>query len=94
MTQLKIVNGMSVYNEYEIVFCPISHKDFVHDKEKADILRSAFASAKLALSKHQTKHSESIHTSECPNGLNALRSPPHVVPKGCPSFKRLEADID
>ncbi|KAL4365938.1 hypothetical protein AHAS_Ahas07G0156100 [Arachis hypogaea] len=52
--------------------------DFVHDKEEADILHSAFASAKVALSEHRPKHSESIHTSECLDRLNALRSPPQV----------------
>ncbi|RYR08073.1 hypothetical protein Ahy_B05g075620 [Arachis hypogaea] len=69
-------------------------QDFVHDKEEADILRSAFASAKVALTEHRAKHSESVCTSECPDGLNALRSPPHVVPRGRPSFKRLEVDVD
>ncbi|XP_025697583.1 uncharacterized protein [Arachis hypogaea] len=69
-------------------------QDFVHDKEEADILRSAFASAKVALSKHRAKHSESMRTSECLDGLNVLQSPPHVVPRGRPSFKRLEADVD
>ncbi|KAL4343313.1 protein FAR-RED IMPAIRED RESPONSE 1-like [Arachis hypogaea] len=69
-------------------------QDFVHDKEEADILRSAFVSAKVALSEHRAKHSKSVRTSECPDGLNALRSPPHVVPRGRPSFKRLEADLD
>ncbi|KAL4374615.1 hypothetical protein AHAS_Ahas05G0199500 [Arachis hypogaea] len=127
VTQQKIVKWMSIYSEYEVVFCPISHQvrvdkvnssyilsrwsknvyrkhthirsshdsrrfdesmnifrglcvdfynvaqDFVHDKEEADILRSAFASAKVALSKHRAKHSESM---------------------GRPSFKRLEADVD
>ncbi|KAL4292677.1 hypothetical protein AHAS_Ahas18G0052000 [Arachis hypogaea] len=34
-------------------------QDFVHDKEEADILRSAFASAKVALTEHRAKHSES-----------------------------------
>ncbi|XP_057730450.1 protein FAR-RED ELONGATED HYPOCOTYL 3-like [Arachis stenosperma] len=69
-------------------------QDFVHDKEESDILRSAFVSAIVALSKHQKKHSESIRTSEYPDGLNALQSPPHVVPRGHPSFKRLKADVD
>ncbi|QHO43422.1 Protein FAR1-RELATED SEQUENCE [Arachis hypogaea] len=172
VTQQKIVKGMSIYSEYEVVFCPISHQvrcncfrfesygilcchilsilshcrvdkvnssyilsrwsknvyrkhthirtshdsrrsdesmnifrglcvdfynvaqDFVHDKEEADILRSAFTSAKVALSKHRAKHSESMRTSECLDGLNVLQSPPHVVPRGRPSFKRLEADVD
>ncbi|RYQ97900.1 hypothetical protein Ahy_B08g093976 [Arachis hypogaea] len=57
-------------------------QDFVHDKEEADILRSAFASAKVALTEHRAKHSESVCTSECPDRLNALWSPPHVVPRG------------
>ncbi|XLU93710.1 hypothetical protein S245_008062 [Arachis hypogaea] len=35
-----------------------------------------------------------MRTSEYPDGLNALRSPPHVVPRGHPSFKRLEVDVD
>ncbi|RYR25363.1 hypothetical protein Ahy_B02g059064 isoform A [Arachis hypogaea] len=172
VTQQKIIKGMSIYSEYEVVFCPILHQvrcncfrfesygilcchvlsvlshcrvdkvnssyilsrwnknvyrkhthirsshdswrsdesmnifwglcvdfynvaqDFVHDNEEANILCSTFASTKVALSKHRAKHSESIRTSECPDGLNALWSPPHVVPRGRPSFKRLEADVD
>ncbi|QHN92651.1 Transposon protein [Arachis hypogaea] len=157
VTQQKIVKGMSVYSEYEVVFCPISHQvrcncfrfesygilychvlsvlsycrvdkayilsrwsknvyrkhthirsshdsrrsyesmnifrrlcvdfyngahDFVHDKEEADILRSAFASAKVELSEHRAKHSESVRTSKCPDRLNALWSSPNVVPRG------------
>ncbi|KAL4365598.1 hypothetical protein AHAS_Ahas07G0122100 [Arachis hypogaea] len=69
-------------------------QDFVHDKEEADILRSAFASAKVGLSEHWAKHSESVRTSECPDRLNTLWSPPHVASRGHPSFKRLEADMD
>ncbi|MED6214865.1 hypothetical protein PIB30_107582, partial [Stylosanthes scabra] len=78
-------------------------QDFVQDEEEADILRSSFTTAKVALKEHRAKKSKTVGTSttktlptasECPVGLSALKSPPCTVPRGCPTHKKLGADMD
>ncbi|MED6122438.1 hypothetical protein PIB30_039824 [Stylosanthes scabra] len=78
-------------------------QDFVHDKEEDNILRSAFMGAIFDLREHRAKKSKSVGSrttktlptpSECPIGLNALKSPPCMALRGRPTLKRLGADMD